>query len=80
MQTKHLTPFFVERPTPDKPPGTVVETLPVVGGKIPKPPPGATNPVITVYVAQEPPVAIPDAEGGPRGRDDPAERRPGSSP
>jgi serine/threonine protein kinase/beta-lactam-binding protein with PASTA domain len=63
MQGKHLTPYFVERPTPDKPPGTVVETLPAAGGKIPKPPPGTANPVITVYVAQEPPVAIPDVKG-----------------
>jgi eukaryotic-like serine/threonine-protein kinase len=63
MQTKRLTPFFVERPAPDKTPGTVTETLPAAGTKVPKPPAGAPNTVITVYVAQEPPVAIPDVKG-----------------
>ena len=63
MQAKHLTPFFVERVTPDKTPGTVTETVPPAGSKVPKPPAGAANTVITVYVAQEPPVAIPDVKG-----------------
>ena len=62
MQQKHLTPFFVERAS-DKTPGTVIETLPVAGSKVAKPPPGSPNPVITVTVAQEPPVAIPDVNG-----------------
>jgi beta-lactam-binding protein with PASTA domain len=63
MQAKRLTPFFVERATPDKTPGTVTETLPPAGSKVPKPPAGSPNQVITVYVAQEPPVAIPDVKG-----------------
>jgi len=62
MQAKHLTPFFTERSS-DQPPGTVIETLPAAGAKVGKPPPGAANPVITVTVAQEPPVAIPDVKG-----------------
>ena len=37
--------------------------FPTAGAKIPKPPPGAADPVITVFVAQEPPVAIPDVKG-----------------
>jgi serine/threonine-protein kinase len=62
MQVKHLKPFFTERVS-DKTPGTVIETLPAAGAKIPKPPPGTADPVITVFVAQEPPVAIPDVKG-----------------
>ena len=63
MQQKRLTPSFVERDSPDKPPGTVTETVPPAGQTVPKAPPGAPNTVITVYVAQEPPVAIPDVKG-----------------
>jgi beta-lactam-binding protein with PASTA domain len=58
----HLTPVFVERVS-DKTPGTVTETVPPAGSKVPKTPPGTPNPAITVYVAQEPPVAIPDVKG-----------------
>jgi serine/threonine-protein kinase len=62
MQNVHLTPFFVDRAS-DKTPGTVIETLPTAGTKVGKPPPGTPNPVITVTVAQEPPVPIPDVKG-----------------
>jgi serine/threonine-protein kinase len=62
MQSKHLKPFFTEKVS-DKTPGTVIETVPVAGSKVEKPPPGTADPVITVFLAQEPPIAIPDVKG-----------------
>ncbi|MEX2100452.1 MAG: Stk1 family PASTA domain-containing Ser/Thr kinase [Acidimicrobiia bacterium] len=63
LATKRLTGFFVEQEAPDKTPGTVLSTLPAAGGKVPKAVPGAPNTVITVTVAKEPPVPVPDVNG-----------------
>ncbi len=50
-----LTPVFVEQEAPDRVPGTVLATDPVGGTKIPK-----AMPFVTVTVAKEPLIAVPD--------------------
>ena len=59
---KRLTGYFIEEEWPDKTPNTVLGTIPAAGGKVPKAAPGAPNTVITVTVAKEPPVPIPDVQ------------------
>jgi len=50
----HLTPTFNPADS-DKPPGTVLSTDPAAGAAVPK-----TTPNVTVQVAKEPPVPVPD--------------------
>jgi serine/threonine-protein kinase len=63
LQAAKLTGNFVDQDSADKAPGTVLSTLPAAGEKIQKPPAGQPSPVVTVNVAKEPPVAVPDVRG-----------------
>ena len=55
LAAARLTPVFVEQEAPDRVPGTVLATDPVGGTKIPK-----ALPFVTVTVAKEPLIAVPD--------------------
>ncbi len=58
----HLAPTFVEVDS-DQPPGTVLSSDPTAGTKVAKLAPGAGAPPVTVTVAREPKVAVPDVAG-----------------
>ena len=62
LALKRLRPSFVEQDS-DKPPGTVVATAPVAGEKVTKPGPGQEFTAVTVNVAREPAVPVPDVKG-----------------
>jgi serine/threonine-protein kinase len=55
LAAARLTPAFVEQEAPDQVPGTVLTTDPPGGAKIPK-----VLPFVTVTVAREPLIAVPD--------------------
>jgi len=55
----HLTGNPVEVDS-SQPPGTVLSTDPAAGSKVPKLAPGAGQPTVTVNVAREPKVPVPD--------------------
>jgi serine/threonine-protein kinase len=55
----YLTPNFVEVDSP-QPPGTVVSTDPAAGSPVTKPPLFGPRPTVTVSVAREPAVPVPD--------------------
>src|SRR5262249_3122922 len=57
------TAHFVHQASAEKPPGTVLGTDPKAGDKIPKAAPGQPNPTVTVSIAKEPPVPVPDVSG-----------------
>jgi beta-lactam-binding protein with PASTA domain len=61
LASKNLTPNFVEQDS-DQPPGTVLSSDPAAGGQVPKLPQGG-RPTVTVNVAREPKVPVPDVAG-----------------
>jgi serine/threonine-protein kinase len=58
LGTQYLTGNFVEEDS-DQPPGTVLRSDPAAGGQVPKLPQGG-RPTVTVVVAREPMVPVPD--------------------
>jgi serine/threonine-protein kinase len=63
MQQHRLKPNFVEQDAADKPPGTVLGTDPAAGTRVPKAAAGQEFTGVTVNIAREPPVPIPDVKG-----------------
>jgi serine/threonine-protein kinase len=63
MQQHRLKPNFVEQDAADKPPGTVLGTDPAAGTRVPKAAAGQEFTSVTVNIAREPPVPIPDVKG-----------------
>jgi serine/threonine-protein kinase len=63
MQQHRLKPNFVEQDAADKPPGTVLGTDPGAGTRVPKAAAGQEFTGVTVNIAREPPVPIPDVKG-----------------
>jgi serine/threonine-protein kinase len=59
MQQHRLKPNFVEQDS-DKPPGTVLSTDPPAGTQVPKAAAGQDFTAVTVNIAREPPVPVPD--------------------
>jgi serine/threonine-protein kinase len=58
LAAKNLTPNFVEQDS-DQTPGTVINSDPAAGGAVPKLPQGG-RPTVTVIVAREPLIPVPD--------------------
>jgi serine/threonine-protein kinase len=58
LAARNLTPNFVEQDS-DQPPGTVINSDPAAGGAVPKIPQGG-RPTVTVIVAREPLIPVPD--------------------
>ncbi len=61
LASKNLTANFVEQDS-DQPPGTVLSSDPAAGAQVPKLPQGG-RPTVTVNVAREPKVPVPDVAG-----------------
>jgi len=61
LATKNLTGNFVEEDS-DQPPGTVLRSDPAAGGPVAKLPQGG-SPTVTVVIAREPLVPVPDVTG-----------------
>jgi serine/threonine-protein kinase len=59
LRNAGFSPNFVQVDSPE-PPGTVLSTDPGAGTKVPKSPAGQAAPVVTVGVAREPNVPVPD--------------------
>jgi serine/threonine-protein kinase len=62
LKAAGFTPNFVQVDS-NLPPGTIVSTDPGAGAQVPKAAPGQPGPTVTVNVAREPNVPIPDVSG-----------------